>query len=44
MNFININQKEAGAPILIPDKIHFKTRIIYTDRGLFQSKETIQYF
>ena len=31
MNFININQKEAGAPVLIPDKIHLKTRIIYRD-------------
>ena len=29
MNFININQKETGTPVLIPDKIHFKTRIIY---------------
>ena len=31
INFININQKEAGAHVLIPDKIHFKTRIIYRD-------------
>lgn len=31
MNFINIKQNEAGAPVLIRDKIHFKTRIIYRD-------------
>lgn len=41
MNFINIKQNEAGAPVLIPDKIHFKTESFIEYRGLFQSNETI---
>lgn len=31
MDLVNINQKKAGVPVLISDKVHFKTRSITRD-------------